>query len=205
MASMTAYQLPSQVVGAMMSSAVGQAPSQQQQPMQPQTTALAVRSSSRVINSSHRPMQNEDGTSIGRYRFIRTLGKGNFARVKLAKHLLTGRDVAIKIIDKTQLNPTSLQKVYREVRLMRLLDHPHIVKLYEVIETDRFLYLVIEYVPHGEVFDFLVTNGRMKDREARARFRQILSAVEYCHQKRIVHRDLKAENLLLDADMNVKL
>lgn len=71
-------------------------------------------------------VQNEDGTSIGRYRFIRTLGKGNFARVKLAKHLLTGRDVAIKIIDKTQLNPTSLQKVYREVRLMRLLDHPHI-------------------------------------------------------------------------------
>uniref|UniRef100_A0A671WX72 non-specific serine/threonine protein kinase n=1 Tax=Sparus aurata TaxID=8175 RepID=A0A671WX72_SPAAU len=113
--------------------------------------------------------------------------------------------VAIKIIDKTQLNPTSLQKLFREVSVMKILNHPNIVKLFEVIETDKTLYLVMEYASGGEVFDYLVAHGRMKEKEARAKFRQIVSAVEYCHQKRIVHRDLKAENLLLDADMNIKI
>ncbi|XP_031310255.1 MAP/microtubule affinity-regulating kinase 3 isoform X8 [Camelus dromedarius] len=114
-------------------------------------------------------------------------------------------NVAIKIIDKTQLNPTSLQKLFREVRIMKILNHPNIVKLFEVIETDKTLYLIMEYASGGEVFDYLVAHGRMKEKEARAKFRQIVSAVQYCHQKRIVHRDLKAENLLLDADMNIKI
>uniref|UniRef100_A0A4X2LN01 non-specific serine/threonine protein kinase n=1 Tax=Vombatus ursinus TaxID=29139 RepID=A0A4X2LN01_VOMUR len=120
---------------------------------------------------------------IGNYRLLKTIGKGNFAKVKLARHVLTGREVAVKIIDKTQLNPTSLQKLFREVRIMKILNHPNI----------------------GEVFDYLVAHGRMKEKEARAKFRQIVSAVQYCHQKCIVHRDLKAENLLLDADMNIKI
>uniref|UniRef100_A0AAQ4RIE9 non-specific serine/threonine protein kinase n=1 Tax=Gasterosteus aculeatus aculeatus TaxID=481459 RepID=A0AAQ4RIE9_GASAC len=106
---------------------------------------------------------------------------GNFAKVKLARHILTGREVAIKIIDKTQLNPNSLQKLFSSA---------------------------------WEVFDYLVAHGRMKEKEARSKFRQpgcfgagltIVSAVQYCHQKHIVHRDLKAENLLLDADMNIKI
>ncbi|XP_048455674.1 MAP/microtubule affinity-regulating kinase 3a isoform X3 [Rhincodon typus] len=142
---------------------------------------------------------------IGNYRLLKTIGKGNFAKVKLARHILTGREVAIKIIDKTQLNPTSLQKLFREVRIMKCLNHPNIVKLFEVIETEKTLYLVIEYASGGEVFDYLVAHGRMKEKEARAKFRQIVSAVQYCHQKQIVHRDLKAENLLLDADMNIKI
>ncbi|XP_036102863.1 MAP/microtubule affinity-regulating kinase 3 isoform X2 [Molossus molossus] len=181
---------------------------------------------------------------IGNYRLLKTIGKGNFAKVKLARHILTGREshmtmkgtqmnarkqernqrnqrakraprakknensfvlVAIKIIDKTQLNPTSLQKLFREVRIMKILNHPNIVKLFEVIETDKTLYLIMEYASGGEVFDYLVAHGRMKEKEARAKFRQIVSAVQYCHQKRIVHRDLKAENLLLDADMNIKI
>lgn len=111
----------------------------------------------------------------------------------------------MKIIDKTQLNPTSLQKLFREVRIMKILNHPSIVKLFEVIETEKTLYLVMEYASGGEVFDYLVAHGRMKEKEARAKFRQIVSAVQYCHQKCIVHRDLKAENLLLDADMNIKI
>ncbi|KAM8831443.1 MAP/microtubule affinity-regulating kinase 3-like isoform 2-T2 [Spinachia spinachia] len=115
------------------------------------------------------------------------------------------RNVAIKIIDKTQLNPTSLQKLFREVRIMKILNHPNIVKLFEVIETEKTLYLVMEYASGGEVFDYLVAHGRMKEKEARAKFRQIVSAVQYCHQRHIVHRDLKAENLLLDADMNIKI
>ncbi|XP_062858307.1 MAP/microtubule affinity-regulating kinase 3 isoform X2 [Trichomycterus rosablanca] len=147
----------------------------------------------------------DDQPHIGNYRLLKTIGKGNFAKVKLARHILTGREVAIKIIDKTQLNPTSLQKLFREVRIMKILNHPNIVKLFEVIETEKTLYLVMEYASGGEVFDYLVAHGRMKEKEARAKFRQIVSAVQYCHQKHIVHRDLKAENLLLDADMNIKI
>ncbi|XP_071164046.1 MAP/microtubule affinity-regulating kinase 3-like isoform X12 [Mytilus edulis] len=146
-----------------------------------------------------------DEPHIGKYRLIKTIGKGNFAKVKLAKHVPTGREVAIKIIDKTQLNPSSLQKLFREVRIMKMLDHPNIVKLFEVIQTEKTLYLVMEYASGGEVFDYLVAHGRMKEKEARAKFRQIVSAVQYCHQKHIVHRDLKAENLLLDGDMNIKI
>ncbi|XP_059163731.1 MAP/microtubule affinity-regulating kinase 3-like isoform X5 [Physella acuta] len=159
-------------------------------------------SSTRVSSSRSRA---NDEPHIGKYRLIKTIGKGNFAKVKLAKHVPTGREVAIKIIDKTQLNPSSLQKLFREVRIMKMLDHPNIVKLFEVIETEKTLYLVMEYASGGEVFDYLVAHGRMKEKEARAKFRQIVSSVQYCHQKHIVHRDLKAENLLLDSDMNIKI
>uniref|UniRef100_W5NBZ0 non-specific serine/threonine protein kinase n=1 Tax=Lepisosteus oculatus TaxID=7918 RepID=W5NBZ0_LEPOC len=173
---------------------------------------------------------SDEQPHIGNYRLLKTIGKGNFAKVKLARHILTGREVAIKIIDKTQLNPTSLQKLFREVRIMKGLNHPNIVQLFEVIETEKTLYLIMEYASGGEVFDYLVSHGRMKEKEARAKFRQsrswisvqkikasaahhdlcfsltqIVSAVHYCHQKNIVHRDLKAENLLLDADSNIKI
>ncbi|XP_061087594.1 MAP/microtubule affinity-regulating kinase 3a isoform X5 [Conger conger] len=166
-------------------------------------TARSSRSGARCRNST--ASSADEQPHVGNYRLLRTIGKGNFAKVKLARHILTGREVAIKIIDKTQLNPTSLQKLFREVRIMKILNHPNIVKLFEVIETEKTLYLIMEYASGGEVFDYLVAHGRMKEKEARAKFRQIVSAVQYCHQKHIVHRDLKAENLLLDADMNIKI
>ncbi|KAK9294332.1 hypothetical protein QLX08_011010 [Tetragonisca angustula] len=161
------------------------------------------------VSSSGGRLSSRSRTSeephIGKYKLLKTIGKGNFAKVKLAKHVPTGKEVAIKIIDKTQLNPGSLQKLFREVRIMKMLDHPNIVKLFQVIETDKTLYLVMEYASGGEVFDYLVLHGRMKEKEARAKFRQIVSAVQYCHQKKIIHRDLKAENLLLDSEMNIKI
>uniref|UniRef100_A0A673IJM8 non-specific serine/threonine protein kinase n=1 Tax=Sinocyclocheilus rhinocerous TaxID=307959 RepID=A0A673IJM8_9TELE len=135
---------------------------------------------------------------IGCYRLMKTIGKGNFAKVKLAKHVLTDKEVRIAFTPQ-------IKNLFREVRIMKVLNHPNIVKLFEVIETDKSLYLVMEYASGGEVFDYLVAHGRMKEKEARAKFRQIVSAVQYCHQKCIVHRDLKAENLLLDADMNIKI
>ncbi|XP_016368132.1 MAP/microtubule affinity-regulating kinase 3-like isoform X3 [Sinocyclocheilus rhinocerous] len=168
-----------------------------------EVTPRSVRSSGRNRNSGSG--LDDVHPLIGNYRLLKTIGKGNFAKVKLARHILTGSEVAIKIIDKTQLNPTSLQKLSREVTIMKNLNHPNIVKLFEVIETEKTLFLVMEYASGGEVFDYLVAHGRMKEREARAKFRQIVSAVQYCHQKHIVHRDLKAENLLLDADMNIKI
>jgi MAP/microtubule affinity-regulating kinase len=154
---------------------------------------------------SRRRSNNDDQPHIGKYRLLKTIGKGNFAKVKLARHVLTNREVAIKVIDKKTMNQSSLNKLFREVRIMKLLHHPNVVQLFEVIETDRTLHLVMEYANGGEVFDYLVAHGRMKEREARTKFRQILSAVQYMHQKRIVHRDLKAENLLLDSGMNIKI
>ncbi|XP_048852710.1 MAP/microtubule affinity-regulating kinase 3-like isoform X7 [Brienomyrus brachyistius] len=167
-----------------------------------EVVAFSGRSGARSRNSTS---SADEQPHVGNYRLLKTIGKGNFAKVKLARHILTGREVAIKIIDKTQLNPTSLQKLFREVRIMKILNHPNIVKLFEVIETEKTLYLVMEYASGGEVFDYLVAHGRLKEKEARAKFRQIVSAVQYCHQKHIVHRDLKAENLLLDGDMNIKI
>eukprot|EP00063_Salmo_salar_P017772 XP_013992607.1 PREDICTED: MAP/microtubule affinity-regulating kinase 4-like isoform X5 [Salmo salar] len=102
-------------------------------------------------------------------------------------------------------NDRGTDHLFREVRIMKGLNHPNIVQLFEVIETDKTLYLIMEYASGGEVFDYLVSHGRMKEIEARAKFRQIVSAVHYCHMKNIVHRDLKAENLLLDANANIKI
>eukprot|EP00834_Sanchytrium_tribonematis_P001895 NODE_50_length_31184_cov_0.705099.p16 type:complete len:253 gc:universal NODE_50_length_31184_cov_0.705099:24475-25233(+) len=142
---------------------------------------------------------------IGNYTFVKTLGEGNFAKVKLAKHKLTSQEVAIKIIDKSQLDEKKLSKLYREVRIIKMLHHPNIIKLYEVIETKNTLFLVMECASGGELYDYLVVHGRLKEKEARIKFRQILSAVSYCHKKRVIHRDLKAENLLLDENMDIKI
>nr|NP_569972.1 Salt-inducible kinase 2 [Drosophila melanogaster]AAF45711.1 Salt-inducible kinase 2 [Drosophila melanogaster]AJP62078.1 FI24002p1 [Drosophila melanogaster] len=142
---------------------------------------------------------------VGFYDIERTIGKGNFAVVKLARHRITKNEVAIKIIDKSQLDQTNLQKVYREVEIMKRLKHPHIIKLYQVMETKNMIYIVSEYASQGEIFDYIAKYGRMSESAARFKFWQIISAVEYCHKKGIVHRDLKAENLLLDLNMNIKI
>ncbi|XP_070263211.1 serine/threonine-protein kinase SIK1 [Myotis yumanensis] len=142
---------------------------------------------------------------VGFYDIERTLGKGNFAVVKLARHRVTKTQVAIKIIDKTRLDSSNLEKIYREVQIMKLLNHPHIIKLYQVMETKDMLYIVTEFAKNGEMFDYLTSNGHLSESEARKKFWQILSAVEYCHSHHIVHRDLKTENLLLDGNMDIKL
>ncbi|XP_063696369.1 serine/threonine-protein kinase SIK2 isoform X1 [Culicoides brevitarsis] len=142
---------------------------------------------------------------VGFYDIEKTIGKGNFAVVKLARHRVTKNEVAIKIIDKSQLDENNLQKVHREVDIMKRLDHPHIIKLYQVMETSSMIYIVSEYASQGEIFDYIAKFGRLSERAARHKFWQILSAVEYCHNKGIVHRDLKAENLLLDSNMNIKI
>lgn len=113
--------------------------------------------------------------------------------------------VAIKIIDKTCLDEENLAKTFREISILKLLRHPHITRLYEVMESKTMIYLVTEHAARGEVFDHLVANGRMKEEEAARVFAQIVSALDYCHGMGVVHRDLKAENVLLDNDMNIKV
>ncbi|XP_028836637.1 serine/threonine-protein kinase SIK1-like isoform X2 [Denticeps clupeoides] len=146
-----------------------------------------------------RPLQ------VGFYEIIRTLGKGTFAVVKLARHKVTRTQVAIKIIDKTRLVSADLEKINREVQIMKLLNHPNIVRLYQVMESKNMLYIVTEYAENGDMFEYLTSVGRLSEDEARRKFWQLLEAVEFCHQHQIVHRDLKSENLLLDRDMNIKL
>ncbi|XP_043532549.1 serine/threonine-protein kinase SIK3 homolog isoform X4 [Chiloscyllium plagiosum] len=152
------------------------------------------------------PQPHKTGPArIGYYEIERTIGKGNFAVVKLATHIVTKAKVAIKIVDKTQLEEENLKKIFREVQIMKMLRHPHIIRLYQVMETERMIYLVTEYASGGEIFDHLVAHGRMAEKEARKKFKQIVAAVHFCHCRNIVHRDLKAENLLLDANLNIKI
>ena len=103
------------------------------------------------------------------------------------------------------MDKENLAKTFREISILKLLRHPHITRLYEVLESSTMIYLVTEHAARGEIFDYLVANGRMKEEEASRIFAQIVSAVDYCHQKGVVHRDLKAENVLLDNDMNIKV
>ncbi|KNC83136.1 CAMK/CAMKL/QIK protein kinase [Sphaeroforma arctica JP610] len=142
---------------------------------------------------------------VGCYDLYKTVGKGNFAIVKVGRHRLTKEQVAIKLIDKTKMDAVSLRKIHREVKILKLLNHAHVIRLYQVMDSPDILYLVMEYASGGEVFDHLVAHGRMKEPEARRKFHQIVSAVQYCHDRRVVHRDLKAENLLLDANFNIKI
>ncbi|XP_022144438.1 SNF1-related protein kinase catalytic subunit alpha KIN10-like [Momordica charantia] len=140
------------------------------------------------------------------YKLGRTLGIGATGKVKIAQHKLTGHKVAIKILNRHKIAKMGLEdKVRREIKIMKLFMHPHIVQLYEVIETPTDTYVVMEYVKNGELFDYIVEKGRLKEDEARRLFQQVISGVEHCHRNMIVHRDLKPENVLLDSELNVKI
>ncbi|XP_034403775.1 serine/threonine-protein kinase SIK3 homolog isoform X5 [Cyclopterus lumpus] len=158
-----------------------------------------------VTSPGHTSATRPPPARVGHYEIERTIGKGNFAVVKLATHIITKAKVAIKIVDKTQLDDENLKKIFREVQIMKLLKHPHIIRLYQVMETERMIYLVTEYASGGEIFDHLVAHGRMAEKDARKKFKQIVAAVHFCHCRNIVHRDLKAENLLLDHNLNIKI
>uniref|UniRef100_A0A5K3FEK1 non-specific serine/threonine protein kinase n=1 Tax=Mesocestoides corti TaxID=53468 RepID=A0A5K3FEK1_MESCO len=151
------------------------------------------------------PVSPSAKSNVGKYKLVRTIGKGNFAKVKLAIHMATGVEVAIKIITKKGMDWAANDRLRREVNILQMLNHPNIVRLLEIIENEEVICLVQEYANGGEIFDYLVAHGKMREKEARSKFRQLVSALDYCHSKNIVHRDLKAENILLDAQLNVKV
>ncbi|XP_048136211.1 SNF1-related protein kinase catalytic subunit alpha KIN10-like isoform X2 [Rhodamnia argentea] len=154
---------------------------------------------SRLTRSSEDP-------SLKNYKLIRNIGHGAFGKVKAAKHRLTGIKVAIKILKRQKMREKRMEdKVSREIKIGKLLEHPHIIRLYEIIETLTDVYVVMEYAERGELFDYIVENRRIREDEARKFFQQIISGLEYCHKYRVVHRDLKPENLLLDCNGNVKI
>ncbi|XP_015255126.1 PREDICTED: serine/threonine-protein kinase BRSK2-like isoform X4 [Cyprinodon variegatus] len=142
---------------------------------------------------------------VGPYRLEKTLGKGQTGLVKLGVHCITGQKVAIKIVNREKLSESVLMKVEREIAILKLIEHPHVLKLYDVYENNKYLYLVLEHVSGGELFDYLVKKGRLTPKEARKFFRQIISALDFCHNHSICHRDLKPENLLLDEKNNIRI
>lgn len=138
------------------------------------------------------------GTIIGHYELKKTLGKGNFSTVKLAQHKITQHLVAIKVVKTSVLSEDNLMKINREIDVLKKLGkHENVVRLYQVMKTKRYFMLVTEYCANGELYDYLVKNGKLSEANSCNYFLQILSAIEYLHDHNVVHRDLKAENLLL--------
>ena len=152
-------------------------------------------------------MDELSGEIIGNYTIARKLGSGSFASVYLANHNLTGSKVAIKVIHKKSINsPDAVTRFNRECAILKQMDHPFIASLFEIIEDDHSFYLVLEFCEHGNMLDYVNTNGRLNENKARHYFCQLVSALDYIHnQKYIAHRDLKAENVLLDANDNIRL
>ncbi|XP_040141984.2 maternal embryonic leucine zipper kinase isoform X2 [Ictidomys tridecemlineatus] len=138
------------------------------------------------------------------YEIYETIGTGGFAKVKLACHILTGEMVAIKIMDKNALG-SDLPRVKTEIDALKNLRHQHICQLYHVLETANKIFIVLEYCPGGELFDYIISQDRLSEEETRVVFRQIVSAVAYVHSQGYAHRDLKPENLLFDENHKLKL
>ncbi|XP_060794754.1 serine/threonine-protein kinase BRSK2 [Neoarius graeffei] len=151
------------------------------------------------------PTCSQTAQYVGPYRLEKTLGKGQTGLVKLGVHCITGQKVAIKIVNREKLSESVLMKVEREIAILKLIEHPHVLKLHDVYENNKYLYLVLEHVSGGELFDYLVKKGRLTPKEARKFFRQIISALDFCHNHSICHRDLKPENLLLDEKNNIRI
>ncbi|XP_023684495.2 SNF-related serine/threonine-protein kinase-like isoform X1 [Paramormyrops kingsleyae] len=138
-----------------------------------------------------------DGKIAGLYDLDKTLGRGHFAVVKLARHVFTGEKVAVKVIDKTKLDSVATGHLFQEVRCMKLVQHPNIVRLYEVIDTQTKLYLILELGDGGDMFDYIMKHEEgLSEELAKRYFAQIVHAISYCHRLHVVHRDLKPENVV---------
>lgn len=143
---------------------------------------------------------------MGNYHVGKTIGSGTFGKVREGIHQLTQEKVAIKILEKDKIkDQADITRVMREIHILKIVRHPNIVQLYEIIETSKQLFLIMEYASGGELFDHIVKKRRLQDGEACRFFHQILAGIEYLHRNRICHRDLKPENLLLDENMNIKI
>jgi protein-serine/threonine kinase len=153
----------------------------------------------------HSKSENAKRSKFGNYILGQTLGEGEFGKVKMGWKRDSTVEVAIKLIRRETLgsNSNRLAKIYREIQILRQLDHPNIVRLHEMVETDRHIGIILEYASGGELFDYILNHRYLKDGPARKLFSQLISGVGYLHRKGIVHRDLKLENLLLDRNKNI--
>ncbi|KAL9244733.1 hypothetical protein vseg_018472 [Gypsophila vaccaria] len=142
---------------------------------------------------------------FGKYEMGRLLGQGTFAKVYYAKNIVTNESVAIKIISKDQVRKAGMmEQIEREISVMRLVRHPNVVELKEVMASKGRIYFVMEYVKGGELFT-KISRGKLKEQFSRKYFQQLISAIDYCHSRGVSHRDLKPENLLLDENGDLKV
>ena len=158
-------------------------------------------------NSIINPHINKKQKKKGPYLLGQTLGEGAFAKVKVATQIYTNEKTAIKILDKSRLleDERDVQRLKKEINILKQLHHKNIIQLYEIMESKKSLYIVMEYCEKGELFDYIVKNGKLNEKEACRLFQQIINGVEYLHQQSIIHRDLKPENILLDNNTNIKI
>ncbi|KAJ3100280.1 hypothetical protein HDU97_002371 [Phlyctochytrium planicorne] len=161
------------------------------------------------FNTDGTPAVSNSHSSLKRvkdYILLETIGKGTFGKVKLAQHVGTKEKVAIKSILKANVKTMKqMNSVQREIRLMKLLHHPHIVQVKETLEDANQIFLVMEYAAGGDLYDFIKQHKPVSEETCRYFFRQILSAVDYCHKNSVIHRDLKPENCLIDDFGNIKI
>ncbi|XP_062187441.1 CBL-interacting protein kinase 2 [Phragmites australis] len=149
--------------------------------------------------------EHKGNVLMQRYEMGKLLGQGTFAKVYHARNTETSESVAIKVIDKDKVMKVGLiDQIKREISVMKLVRHPNIVQLYEVMATKTKIYFVLEHVRGGELFN-KVQRGRLKEDAARKYFQQLICAVDFCHSRGVYHRDLKPENLLLDENSNLKV
>ncbi|KAG8371552.1 hypothetical protein BUALT_Bualt13G0099800 [Buddleja alternifolia] len=150
-------------------------------------------------------MDNKGSILMQKYELGRLLGQGTFAKVYYGRSVQTGQSVAIKVIDKDKVTRVGIIKqIKREISVMRLIRHPHIIHLYEVMATKTKIYIIMEYAKGGELFN-KVAKGKLKEDVARKYFQQLINAVDFCHSRGVYHRDLKPENILLDENENLKI
>ncbi|XP_061339028.1 CBL-interacting serine/threonine-protein kinase 4-like [Gastrolobium bilobum] len=153
------------------------------------------------------PPPPRSATILGKYQLTRLLGRGSFAKVYQARSLIDGATVAVKIIDKSKTVDAAMEpRIIREIDAMRRLHHhPNILRIQEVMATKTKIHLVVEFAAGGELFSKISRRGRLPEATARRYFQQLVSALRFCHRNGVAHRDLKPQNLLLDADGNLKV
>ncbi|CAJ0929173.1 unnamed protein product, partial [Mesorhabditis belari] len=152
------------------------------------------------------PFEPRPKLKLGEFELTETLGSGTFGKVKVGVHEVTGYKVAIKMMSRAVIKHLDVaNKIRREIQNLSQFSHPHIIQLYAVVSTPTHIFMVMEYVSGGELFEYIVKKGSLNTNDARRFFQQIISGVSYCHNHFVVHRDLKPENLLLDKDLNVKI
>lgn len=145
------------------------------------------------------------GKRMGFYHMKGDIGTGNFSKVKVAMHTLTKERVAVKILDKSKMDERTKRLLSGEISNMEKLHHPNIIRLFEVMHSKSKLFLVMEYAGGGELFSRLTSQGKMAENEAKTVFSQILSAIDHMHRHKIIHRDLKAENVFFAEKRIVKV